>query len=121
MDDERVWNFEESLWQASEDRYHERVDPECVMALSHAPFLFQGEAAVEAVTGTPDWDKVAFSNQHVSRPQEGLIVVGYEVKAEKGETVFEAACTSVYRRIEPEEWTVVQHAQVARGRGMERQ
>lgn len=31
MDDDRVWKFEESLWRASEDRYHDRVDPECVM------------------------------------------------------------------------------------------
>ncbi|RJE78567.1 DUF4440 domain-containing protein [Paracoccus sp. JM45] len=113
MDDNRVWNFEESLWQASEDRYHERIDPECVMALSHAPFLFHGEAAVRAVTGTPDWDEVEFLNRQISRPQEGLIVVGYEIRAKKGETIFEAACTSVYRRIEPEEWRVVQHAQVA--------
>lgn len=37
MDDDRVWSFEESLWRASADRYHERVDPECIMALNHAP------------------------------------------------------------------------------------
>ena len=60
MDDPRVWNFEESLWRASEGRYHEQVDAECVMALSHAPYLFQGKAAVEAVTGTPEWDEVTF-------------------------------------------------------------
>ena len=48
MDDQRVWSFEESLWRASEGRYHERVDPECIMALSHAPYLFQGDAAVQA-------------------------------------------------------------------------
>jgi len=114
MDDDRVWNFETGLWKASEERYHERVDPECIMALSHAPYLFQGEAAVEAVTGTPEWDEVSFSNRSISRPQEGLIVVGYEVDAHKGDTHFRAACTSVYRRIEHEEWTVVQHAQIAR-------
>jgi hypothetical protein len=117
MDDTRVWNFEESLWRASEGRYHERVDPECVMALSHAPYLFHGEAAVEAVTGTPEWDEVAFSKRHISRPQEGLIVVGYEVKAQKGDTTFTAACTSVYRQKAHEDWTVVQHAQVVQGHG----
>lgn len=117
MDDDRVWSFEENLWRASEDRYHERIDPECVMALSHAPFLFHGEAAIKAVSGTPEWDQVTFSNQHISRPEEGLIVVGYKVRAGKGEIRFAAACTSVYRRKGHEEWTVVQHSQVAEGQG----
>ncbi|MBM3606394.1 MAG: DUF4440 domain-containing protein [Alphaproteobacteria bacterium] len=113
MDDDRVWNFEEDLWHAREDRYHERVDPECVMALSHAPYLHSGQDAIEAVSGTPAWDSVSFSDKTISRPEEGLIVVGYCVKAEKGETVFTAACTSVYRRKAHEDWSVVQHAQVA--------
>ena len=113
MDDERIWQFERSLWHASEKEYREGVDPECVMALSHAPYLFRGAAAVEAVRGTPAWDEVRFSEQAVSRPEEGLIVVGYRVEAEKGETRFRAACTSVYRRKAHADWSVVQHAQVA--------
>jgi len=112
MDDDRLWNFEESLWRASEERYHEQVDPDCIMALSHAPYLLSGKAAVEAVSGTPDWDAVTFSDKTISRPEEGLIVVGYRVKAEKDEKCFTAACTSVYRRKEHEDWSVVQHAQV---------
>ena len=112
MDDDRVWKFEERLWRASEERYHERVDPECVMALSHAPHLFAGQAAVDAVSGTPEWDEVAFDDKTISRPEEGMIVVGYNVTASKGDTQFKAACTSVYRRRGHEDWTVVQHAQV---------
>lgn len=113
MDDQRVWDFEQGLWQTSEERYHERVDPECVMALSHEPFLVQGQDAIDAVSGTPDWDEVSFSDKTISRPEEGLIVVGYRIKAEKGETRFDAACTSVYRRKAHDDWSVVQHAQVA--------
>ncbi len=115
MDDNRVWSFEESLWRASDERYRERVDPECIMALSRAPHLFSGRDAVEAVSNTPEWDEVSFSDQTVSRPEEGLIVVGYRVMAEKGDTRFSAACTSVYRRKGHEDWTVVQHAQVVLG------
>lgn len=115
MDDDRVWSFEESLWRASDERYHERVDPECIMALSHAPHLCRGEDAVNAVSGTPEWDQVSFHDQSISRPEEGMIVVGYKVRAEKGETRFAAACTSVYRRRGHEDWSVVQHAQVALG------
>lgn len=113
MDDARVWAFEKSLWEATEERYHERVDPECVMALSQEPYLASGEDAVDAVSGTPDWDEVAFSHQVISRPQEGLIVAGYRIKTTKGSTEFSAACTSVYRRRAHEDWTVIQHAQVA--------
>ena len=113
MDDNRVWKFEESLWRASEDRYHEQVDSDCIMALSHEPHIFVGGDAVEAVSGTPEWEEVSFSDQSVSRPEEGLIVGGYRVDARKGETQFTAACTSVYRRRAHEDWTVVQHAQLA--------
>lgn len=113
MDDNRVWEFEESLWRTSEERYHERVDSDVVMALSHEPYIHVGQAAIDAVSGTPAWDSVEFSDRQVTRPQEGLIVVGYRVRAAEGETVFTAACTSVYRRREHEDWTVVQHAQIA--------
>lgn len=112
MDDDRVWDFEESLWHATEGRYHERVDPECIMALSHEPYVFAGQAAIDAVSGTPAWDEVTFEDRSVSRPEEGMIVVGYRVRAAKGDTEFRAACTSVYRRRGHEDWTVVQHAQV---------
>lgn len=113
MDDERVWRFEESLWRASEERYHERVDPDCVMSLSRAPWLFSGDAAVQAVSHTPAWDEVAFSQQDVRRPQEGLIAIAYRVAATRGETRFAAACTSVYRRRAHDDWTVIQHSQIA--------
>lgn len=113
MDDKRVWAFEESLWRASDEHYHNRVDDACVMALSHKPYVFAGEAAIEAVSHTPDWDSVEFSDQNVSRPEEGLIVIAYRVIARKGETSFHAACSSTYRRRGHDDWTVVQHAQVA--------
>lgn len=113
MDDERVWKFEESLWRAHEERYHERVDPDCVMALSHAPWLFTGKDAVEAVSGTPAWDEVSFSHRDVRRPQEGLIAIAYRVAVSRGDTRFAAACTSVYRRRAHEDWTVIQHCQIA--------
>ena len=113
MDDERVWRFEEGLWRASDERYHERVDEDCVMALSEAPHIFSGEAAIEAVSGTPSWEEVSFSQKVVTRPEEGMIVVGYRVDAHEGETKFAAACTSVYRRRAHDDWTVVQHSQIA--------
>ncbi|MDP4991123.1 MAG: hypothetical protein NWQ37_07945, partial [Marivita lacus] len=51
----------------------------------------------------------------IQQPEEGLIVVGYRIIAEKGEKRFKAACTSVYRRKAHEEWSVVQHSQVVIG------
>lgn len=113
MDDERVWKFEEGLWRAHEERYHERVDPDCVMALSREPWLFTGNDAIEAVSHTPAWEQVSFSRQDVRRPQEGLIAIAYHVAVAKGDTRFSAACTSVYRRRAHDDWTVVQHTQIA--------
>ena len=112
MEDDRIWTAEEGLWRASSEKYREQVDPECIMVLRRAPHVFAGQAAVDAVRGTPEWDEVTFSDRKVSRPEEGLIVVGYRVEATQGDTRFAAACTSVYRRRAHEDWTVVQHAQL---------
>jgi hypothetical protein len=74
------------------------------------PFLLSGADAIEAVASTPIWERAALTARVVSRPQEGLIVIGYEVKAERGDEVYEAHCTSVMRRLE----RVVQHQQAVR-------
>ena len=112
MEDRRVWEFEESLWTADADHYREAVDDDCLMVVPAAPHVVAGREAIEAVINTPRWSEVRFEQQHVSRPQEGLIVIGYKVEASRGDKSFRAACTSVYRRIEHEDWTVVQHAEL---------
>lgn len=112
MDDGRVWDFERSLWTADAEHYERSIDEACLMALPAEPFVFGGAAAVRAVQGTPRWDSVEFSGQHVTRPQEGMIVIAYTVDAAKGDEAYRAHCTSVYRRRAHEDWTVVQHAQV---------
>ena len=112
MDDGRVLGFEESLWTADAAHYQECVDDECLMVLPQPPFVMSGQQAIEAVKKTPRWASVAFSEQQIKRPQEGLIVIAYQVRAEReGMTPYEAHCTSVYRRLEHEVWRVVQHQQ----------
>ena len=113
MDDERVWGFEESLWTASPEHYRESIDEECLMALPAEPHLFKGQAAVDAVSNTPRWAKVALTHREVSRPQEGLIVISYKAEAEReGAQPYTAYCTSTYRRLAHEVWKVVPHTQV---------
>ena len=113
MDDDRLWGFEQSLWIEGPDNYREKVDPEVVMVLPRAPFVFAGEEAVDAVAATPTWDRAELTDRTVRRPQEGLIVVGYRVRAEKeGSAGYEAWCTSTIRRLEHEVWRVVQHQQL---------
>jgi len=111
MDDERLWSFEESLWTQGPDNYREKVDAEVVMVLPRPPFVLAGEAAVSAVADTPVWDSAELTERQVSRPQEGLIVIGYHVAASRGDEAYEAYCTSVIRRLEHEVWRVVQHQQ----------
>jgi len=111
MDDQRVWAFEESLWTADRERYAALTDDDILMVLPQPPYVFSGKQAVDAVADTPRWEQVEFSEQQVMRPQEGLIVIGYHVSAERGEERYEAHCTSTLRRREHDDWQVVQHQQ----------
>ncbi len=112
MDDDRLWGFEQSLWLEGEENYREKVDPEVQMVLPTPPYLYSGEEAIAAVSATPVWDRAELTERRVSRPQEGLIVIAYEVHAEKdGAAGYRASCTSVIRRLEHEVWRVVQHQQ----------
>ena len=112
MDDERLWGFEQSLWIAGPDNYEEKVDDEVLMVLPHPPYVYAGREAKEAVKSTPVWDRAELDQRQVSRPQEGLIVIAYRVRAEKeGHQGYEAHCTSVIRRLEHEVWRVFQHQQ----------
>ena len=112
MDDDRVWEFEKSLWQADPAHYQQCIDTEVQMALPTPPFLFSGEQAIEAVTATPRWSNVSFEDGHISRPQEGLIVVAYTAHAQRdGHDDYVAHCTSTYRKDQSGEWQVIQHQQ----------
>ena len=111
MDDDRVWAFEESLWTADSEHYREAIDDACLMVLPTPPFVQAGGQAIQAVIDTPRWSEVTLSEKHVSRPEEGLIVVAYRAHAKRGDEGYEAHCTSTYRRLSHEQWRVVQHQQ----------
>jgi ketosteroid isomerase-like protein len=112
MDDARVWSFEEGLWTGDADHYRTLVDAECLMVLPTPPYVFSGEQAIAAVSDTPRWTTVDLSERRIARPQGGLIVVAYEVTAERdGVPSYQARCTSTYRRIAHDEWRVIQHQQ----------
>jgi hypothetical protein len=112
MEDDRVWSFERSLWDADPQHYAESIDNENIlMVLPQPPFVYQGEDAVKAVQQTPRWSEVDMDQQRITRPQEGLIVVAYRVQAKQGDEAYEAHCTSTYRRLGHDDWKVVQHQQ----------
>lgn len=112
MDDNRVWRFEESLWTGDAEQYRTLIDDECVMVLPEQPFVLTGAEAIEAVADTPRWSEVSFSDQQIMRPQEGLIAIAYKAEAKReGSTGYTAYCTTTMRRLEHEEWRVVQHQQ----------
>jgi hypothetical protein len=81
------------------------------MVLPQPPFVLSGTQAIEAVASTPRWIDIELSDQRISRPQEGLIVIAYRAKAGRDQETYEAHCTSTYRRLEHEVWRVVQHQQ----------
>lgn len=111
MEDNRIWEFEQSLWTEGRENYQAKVDDQVVMVLPQPPYVYTGQAAIDAVSSTPVWDQAELSERQVMRPQEGLIVIAYRARASKGEETYEAHCTSTLRRIAHEEWTVVQHQQ----------
>lgn len=111
MDDDRVWQFEESLWTGDAEHYRASIDEESVMVVPTKPFVVTGMQAADAVADTPRWESVTFTNEQIMRPQEGLIVIGYTAEAVRGEERYVAHCTSTYRRLAHEEWRVVQHQQ----------
>jgi hypothetical protein len=112
MEDDRAWSFEEGLWTGDADHYRTLIDDECLMVLPTPPYVFTGSQAVEAVSETPRWTAVELSARQIARPQEGLIVVAYEVAAHReGVPSYQANCTSTYRRLAHDEWRVVQHQQ----------
>lgn len=111
MDDDRVQEFETALWIGGEDVYRRSIDPQCLMIVPAPPFLLGGSQAVEAVSRTPRWESVDFEYLSIGRPQEGLIVLAYSVRASRGGEAYHAHCTSTYRRVAHEQWLVVQHQQ----------
>ena len=112
MDDERIWQFEESLWLGGSETYRTLIDDKCVMALPSAPHIFDATAAIDAVASTPRWSTVEFAEQRVERPEEGLIVIAYRAHARRGDEAYEAYCTTTIRRRAHEDWLVVQHSQL---------
>jgi hypothetical protein len=112
LDDARIHAFERELWVGPHAAYRRQVDPEVIMVIPAEPFVLQGEEAIKAVESTPRWAEADLTDWRISRPQEGLIVVAYHVSARRdGGDGYTAHCTSTYRRLGPDEWTVVQHQQ----------
>lgn len=111
MDDDRVRDFETALWIGGEDVYRRSIDPDCLMVVPAAPFVMSGSEAIEAVSKTPRWQSVDFDDLRIGRPQEGLIVLAYGVRASRDGQAYRAYCTSTYRRVAHEQWQVVQHQQ----------
>jgi hypothetical protein len=111
MDDSRIWQFEESLWKASEELYRHRIAEDAQFVVPNKPFVLSGTQAAEAMATTPRWDDIAFTDQRVSRPHEGLIVIAYHAEARKGDETYTAWCTTTMLRHSHDDWVVIQHQQ----------
>tara|TARA_R110002167_G_scaffold192921_7_gene395560 strand:- start:5874 stop:6233 length:360 start_codon:yes stop_codon:yes gene_type:complete len=112
MDDARVWEFETALWTEGADHYRRAVDPDGLMVLPAAPYVFDGRAATAAVADAPRWTRVRMSDRHIVRPETGWIVVAYAATADRGDAAtYQAFCTSTYRRRDSGDWCLVQHQQ----------
>lgn len=111
MEDDRIVEFERSLWIGESDVYRRCVSLRCLMVLPEQPFIMRGEDAIAAVEGTPRWSEVEFSNMEIERPQDGLIAIAYRANASRNREQYAAYCTSTYLRSPDGNWQVVQHQQ----------
>ena len=112
MEDDRVWDFESSLWTGDAEHYAKCIEGDALMALPVPPYIFSGNDAVKAVSDTPRWSGVDLQDGRIARPQHGLIVVAYTAHAKRdGEDDYVAHCTSTYRLNDDHDWQVVQHQQ----------
>lgn len=111
MDDARLWGSEKSLWTTDQAGYQTVIADDALMVLPGHQNVLVGADAIHAVSATPKWTEVTFTQQNVSRPQEGLIVVAYAVEASKDNERYSARCTTTYLRLAHEEWCVIQHQQ----------
>jgi hypothetical protein len=111
MDDDRVREFERSLWFGGEDVYRRCVADDCMMVVPERPFLLSGKEAVETVERTPRWEEVDLQDLRINRAEDGLIVIGYRAEARRGEEQYTAYCTSTYQRVGEHDWRVIQHQQ----------
>ncbi len=114
MTDERIWNFERSLWTADNDEYRRTIARDGIMVVPQEPFVLAGHKAAEAMAQTPRWDSVEFSETKVARPEGrngGLIVIAYKAEAKLGSTGYTAYCTSTLLREGEDDWVVIQHQQ----------
>lgn len=111
MDDDRIIEFERSLWVGEGDVYRRCVSPECLMVLPEQPFIMRGEEAMSAVENTPRWSDVEISELEIDRAQQGLIVIAYRADASRGGERYQAYCSSTYLQAADHDWKVIQHQQ----------
>lgn len=115
MNDEQVWDFEKRLWVGGREAYDEQVSEQVLMALPAKPYLYDRAAAIEAVKATPVWDEADFADEAIERHGDGLLVVGYRVKAKSGDRDYHALCSSTILEVEAGKWRVIQHQQTPFG------
>jgi len=113
MDDARLWGSETGLWTADPDHYREIIADDALMILPGHASVLVGADAIPAVSATPRWSTVTFSDQQVSRPHDGLIVIAYAVEARLDHEVYRARCSTTYLRHAHDDWHVIQHQQSA--------
>ena len=76
MEDDRVWAFEESLWTGDAQHYRESIDSACLMVVPMPPYVLEGEAAVQAVSDTPRWERVTLdARAHADRGARSLRIL----------------------------------------------
>src|SRR5690606_20509551 len=96
-----LWRLEEQFWTGDAAFYERALAPDALMVLP-APVGVLGRAAtIESIRSAPRWRKVSFMRQHHAAPGADIVVLAYEVQADRGDDAssYAAQCSSTYVRI----------------------
>ncbi|GGB56882.1 nuclear transport factor 2 family protein [Henriciella pelagia] len=113
-DNATLWNIERSLWLGGVDAYREWMSDGCIMVFPRPVGIMDRGAILEAVAGAPRWDDVEFDETREMATDNETVTLAYTGRGQRGTDMYEALCSSTYRRLNGN-WRIIQHQQTPVG------
>jgi hypothetical protein len=104
-----LYSVERSLAAGSGDEYRRHLDPRASVVVPGAEL--DREATIAAMDASPGWDEWAFDDERFERICEHSALISYRFRGRRGDRVYEAVLSSLYRLDEGGEWRLLLHQQ----------
>jgi hypothetical protein len=112
LPDEAVWDLETRFWQGDEAFYDAWLAAQALMVFPDPTGILDRTAILASIRGTPRWTDVRFTQDRLTRPAAGVVVVAYRVEArrEGHDAAYAAWVSSTYTRSDGV-WSLALHQQ----------